>query len=337
MSDDAEKPFEATPQRIAKAKREGNVARSAEFAANLAFAAAALAIVAVVPAIGKDAYEAVTIAASGVAPVGACVALFATALVPVACAAVAGILAALFQSGGITFVAVAPKSARLDPAEGIKRILSRDTLMHSVRALLAFTIAMGAMIPAIVSCATAVVTASALGQIAAETATAAQRVAFAACGVGSLFSIAEYASARRAWLRKLRMSFAERKEEAKEQDGDALVRGRRRSIHRAWLRSALAHVKDASFVVVNPTHVAVALEYRPPEVSVPRMLVRALDEAALRVRRLAASYNIPIVESPALARALFADGRAGEPIPPVHYLAVAEVVAALARSKELAS
>jgi flagellar biosynthesis protein FlhB len=337
VSDEAEKPFEATPQRIAKAKREGNVARSAEFAANLAFAAAALAIVALASVIVKDVGEAVAIAASGVAPVAACVALFAAALVPVACAAAAGVLATLFQSGGITFVAIALKSERLNPAEGIKRILSRETLMHSLRASLAFTIATAAMIPAIASCAVALVTASALAQVAAETATAAQHVAFAACAVGLLFSIAEYASARSAWLRKLRMSFAERKEEAKEHEGDALVRGRRRSIHRAWLRGALGHVKDASLVVANPAHVAVALEYRPPEVCVPRILVRALDEAALHVRRLAASYGIPIVESAALARALYADGRTGEPIPPVHYLAVAEVVAALARNKELAS
>jgi flagellar biosynthesis protein FlhB len=337
VSAEAEKSFEATPERIAKAKRKGNVARSAEFGANLAFAAAVLAIVAIAPAIGKDAGEAVAAAAARGTPVAACVALFSTALIPLACAAVAGMLAALFQSGGLTFVAITPKSERLDPAEGIKRILSLETLTHSVRASLAFMIATAGMIPAIASCAAAVVTASALARVAAETATAAQHVAFVACAVGLLFSIAEYASARSAWLRKLRMSFKERKEEAKEQEGDALVRGRRRSMHRAWLRGALTRVKDASFVVVNPAHVAVALEYRPPEVSVPRMLVRALDEAALRVRRLAASYNIPIVESPALARALYAEGRTGEPIPPVHYLAVAEVVAALLRSKELAS
>jgi flagellar biosynthesis protein FlhB len=330
VSDDAEKPFEATPQRIAKAKREGNVARSGEFAANLAFAAAALAIVALAPVIGKDACAAVAVAAAGVTPVAACAELFAAALAPLACAAAAGVLAAIFQSGGITFVAIAPKSERLDPAEGIRRILSCETLMHSLRASLAFAVATAAMIPAIVSCAAAVVTASGVVLVAAETATAAQHVALAACAVGLLFSIAEYASARSAWLRKLRMSFAERKEEAKEQDGDALVRGRRRSIHRAWVRGALARVKDASFVIANPAHVAVALEYRPPKVSVPRILVRALDEAALRVRQLATRYSIPVVESAALARALYAEGHTGEPIPPAHYLGVAEVVAALA-------
>lgn len=336
MSDATEKPFEATPQRIAKAKREGNFARSAEFAANLAFAAAAFAIVSLAPTIGAAAAKAVAIAAAGTAPVVACGTLFAAALVPLECAAAAGTLATLVQTGGLTFVAIVPKPERLNPAEGIKRILSRETLAHSLRASLAFGAATAAMIPVIASCAAAVVSANTLVQVSGETWAATQRVAWAACGVGLLFSIAEYAAARNSWLHKLRMSVEERKEEAKEQDGDALVRGRRRSMHRAWLRGALSRVKDASFVVANPSHVAVALEYRPPDVNVPRILVRALDKAALRVRRLAASYRIPIVESATLARALYADGRAGEPIPTAHYLAVAEVVAALARSEDLA-
>jgi flagellar biosynthetic protein FlhB len=98
----------------------------------------------------------------------------------------------------------------------------------------------------------------------------------------------------------------------------------------------MRRIKDASFVVTNPEHVAVALEYRPPTVPVPRVLVRALDEAARRVREIASSYGIPIVENAALARALYRDGRSGRPIPHEHYVAVAEVVAALLRSLEIA-
>jgi flagellar biosynthesis protein FlhB len=134
-------------------------------------------------------------------------------------------------------------------------------------------------------------------------------------------------------MRKLRMSFDERRREAKEQEGDPVTRGRRRSLHRALLRGSLARVSDAAFVVANPTHVAVALEYRPPDVPVPCVLVRAADAAAVRVRELAAERGIPVVENVALARALYRDARAGEAIPHAHYVAVAEVVAALARAK----
>jgi flagellar biosynthetic protein FlhB len=78
------------------------------------------------------------------------------------------------------------------------------------------------------------------------------------------------------------------------------------------------------------------LEYRPPAIAVPRVLVRAVDEGAHRVRRIAEVNRIPVVENPPLAHALYRDGRAGEPIPHAHYVAVAEVVAALLRLKEIA-
>ena len=132
------------------------------------------------------------------------------------------------------------------------------------------------------------------------------------------------------------MSLEERKREQKEEEGDATARGRRRSLHRALLRGGIVKLKEAAFVVVNPTHVAVALAYAPPRVAVPKVLVRALDDVALRVRALAAHHDIPVVENPVLARALYRDGRSGEPIPHEHYLAVAEVVIALTRASESA-
>jgi flagellar biosynthesis protein FlhB len=334
MSEVAEKPFEATPQRIAKARREGNVARSNEFAANLAFAAGALAVVAVTPMLVAAASRGVAMAAAGKVPAAACAVVVVTALVPAGCASLAGTLASAVQSAGITVVAIAPKCERLNPIEGVKRIFSRETFAHSLRAALAFAMAAAAMAPALRRCVTEMVGADGAAKIAAEASKAAEHVAFAACAVGFLFSIAEYAAARGAWLRKLRMTIAEHKQETKEQEGDALARGRRRAMHRALLRGALGRTVDASFVVANPTHVAVALEYRPPLVPVPHVLVRAAGEAAVRVRKLAASFGIPIVESVELARALYEDTRAGEPIPPVHYVAVAHVVAALTRGRE---
>ena len=91
---------------------------------------------------------------------------------------------------------------------------------------------------------------------------ASERVAAIACATGSLFAAAEFASARSAWLKKLRMTFEERKREAKDQEGDPHARGRRRALHRSLLRGAIARVREAAFVVTNPTHLAIALEYR---------------------------------------------------------------------------
>jgi flagellar biosynthetic protein FlhB len=331
MSDHSEKPFEATPARIAKAIREGDVARSSELGANLAFACAACALAAIAPSIGAYARAAIAAAAAGRVPAAASLASFALALVPVLAGAIGVMACNVLQSGGLRVAAVTAKFERLDPIEGIKRILSRETLGRTMRAAAAFALAALAMIPAFKGAAMGMLGASSPPAVAAAAWAAIERVVLAACATGFLFALAEYASVRRGWLRKLRMSFEERKREAKEQDGDPFARGRRRTLHRALLRGALRDVKDAAFVVANPTHVAVALAYRPPEIPVPRVTVRAAGALALRVRALAARHGIPIVENVALARALFADSLVGRPIPRAHYVAVAEIVTALGR------
>jgi len=335
VSDGAEKAFEATPRRIAKAKREGNVARSSELAANVSFAAAALAIVASAAQFGSVAADAI-VRSQALRPAPWSALVLLVALVPIAAASIAGALASVAQNGGLALVPVTAKIERLNPVEGIARILSRETLSHSLRAALAFLCATLAMTPALTAGAAAMLRSPDLAQTVAQVWSAAQHVTFAAGAVGLLFSLAEFGAARTSWLRKLRMSFEERKRELKEEEGDALARGRRRSLHRALLRGGLTRVKEAAFVVVNPTRLAVALAYRPPRVPVPEVLVRARDEAAARVREIAATYGVPIVENVALARALYRDGRPGEPISPAHYVAVAEVVAALMRADEIA-
>ncbi len=335
MSDGAEKAFEPTPRRIAKAKREGNVARSSELAANISFAAAGFAIVASAGQFGSVAANALT-GSQSLRPGPSCALVLVVALVPIAAASIAGTLASVAQNGGFALVPVTSKIERLNPIEGIRRILSRETLSHSLRAALAFLCATLAVTPALTAGAAAMIGSPNLSQTVAQVWSAAQHVAFAAGAVGLLFSLAEFGAARTSWLRKLRMSFEERKREVKEEEGDALARGRRRSLHRALLRGGLTRVKEAAFVVVNPTRLAVALAYRPPRVPVPEVLVRARDEAAARVREIAAIHRVPIVENVALARALYRDGRLGEPISPAHYVAVAEVVAALMRADEIA-
>lgn len=337
MSDSSEKPFDATPRRIAKAKGEGNVARSSEVGANLAFAAGGVALAAIVPAFAAVACGVLRAAAAGGGDARAVVWVLVTVLVPIAAAAAAGCLATLMQSGGFFPVSVAPKAERLNPTEGLRRIFSRETLAHSLRASVAFACACGAIAPIVSWSAVSLVRATGLVVAAATAWTASRQVAAAAVAVGLCFSVAEFAAARNVWLRKLRMSFEDRKREVKEEEGDAVARGRRRSLHRALLRGGIGRIKSAAFVITNPTHVAVALEYRPPEVAVPRILLRAAEHDAWRVRRVAAGYRIPIVENAPLARALYRDVRVGESIPHLHYVAVAEVVCALIRANALVS
>lgn len=330
MSDGSEKPFEATPQRLEKARRDGDVARSGELAANFAFACAALGAIAAAPSIGAYARAAIVQAASGAAPWSAA-ALLGPALVPLAGGAVAALAAGALQSG-FHFAPVRLRFERLSPIEGIKRMISREAFTHGLRAAAAFLLATTALVPIAIAAVGEILRASGTPGMAVAAWHACERASFTACAVGAVFAAAEYAAARGVWLRRLRMSFEERKRESKEQDGDPLARGRRRSLHRSLVRGTLADVKDAAFVVANPTHVAVALEYRPPQIDVPRVAVRAAGAVALRVRELARSFGIPVVDDVLLARALYRDGRVGEPIARAHYAAVAAIVIALARS-----
>lgn len=334
-TDSGEKAFDAPASRITKARREGNVPRAQELSANAAFVAAALGVCAIAAQFGAVARTALTSASRGSLAPATCIVLVSIALVPASLAALSGIAGALVQSGGPNFVTPSIKFERLAPIEGLRRMFSREAVTHGARALAAFALASAAMLPALRDLASA----SAVGlnplgiaEIAWESA---QHVVGAAAAVGVLFALAEYGVARRAWLRKLRMSFAELKRELKESDGDPLTRSRRKALHRSLMRGALAKVGEAAFVVVNPTHVAVALDYRPPKVAVPTVLVRAADAMALRAREAASARGIPVIENVALARALYRDSAVGEPIAHAHYLAVAEIVVALMRSGAL--
>jgi len=336
---DADKPFAATPSRRDRAKRDGNVARSAEVCSVAAFGGSLLAACAAVPLAAQGAAAALADAAAHPFTPSASPAVGIVALAALAPALAAGVAAgslAFAQGGGLHVTPISLDLKRLDPLAGLKRMLGGEAVIALVRATAAFVASTAAIVPLGAEIIAAGSRLGTPGATAALVASAALRACATALAVGSLFAVADYALARRRWLRGLRMSFEELKRDAKENDGDPQARARRAGAHREIVRGAIGRVREASFVVVNPTHVAVALRYAPPEVPVPEILVRALDAAALQVRAIAREHAIPIVEDVSLARLLFATGRSGSAIPPDAYVAVAQIVAALAREGLLA-
>ncbi len=253
-------------------------------------------------------------------------------LVPAAAAACAAIAANVVQSGGLHWIAVTLKPERLAPQENLKRMLSRESAVTAARATVAFLCAGAAIVPAFAGIYAAALHAADIRGVALSAWSGALHAAAVACIVGGVFAAADYGVQFVRWRKRLRMSFEELKRDQKEHDGDPLARGRRRALHRQIARGSLQKVKEAAFVVTNPTHIAIALQYDPPQVPVPRVLVRAADEGAARVRELAATHRVPVVENIALARKLYANARAGDFIPQETYIAVAEIVAALTRT-----
>ena len=130
----------------------------------------------------------------------------------------------------------------------------------------------------------------------------------------------------------LKMTRQEVKQERKESEGAPEVKGRIRRIQfEAAARRMLQEVPKATVVLVNPTHVAVALRYDSKAMDAPVMVAKGADELAERIREIARAYGVPIVSRPELARSIFATVEPGQPIPENLYVAVAEVLALIYR------
>ncbi|MFV0443674.1 MAG: EscU/YscU/HrcU family type III secretion system export apparatus switch protein, partial [Planctomycetaceae bacterium] len=126
-------------------------------------------------------------------------------------------------------------------------------------------------------------------------------------------------------------------DEAKEEQGDPQIRSQRRARQRdAANRKSLRAVPDATLVVTNPTHYAIALQYRPGQSGAPRVVAKGKGRLALRIRELATQHGVPILEQKPLARALYRLAEVGREIPIELYQAVAEILAQLYRRKQAA-
>lgn len=142
-----------------------------------------------------------------------------------------------------------------------------------------------------------------------------------------VIAIADFAYQKYSHLKKLRMTKQEVKDEYKQMEGDPLVKSRIRQIRMERARHRMMDaVPRADVVIVNPTHYAVALEYKSDKMDAPVVVAKGLDNIALRIREIAEENEVPVVENPPLARALFASVEIDEMIPSEHFKAVAEVI-----------
>lgn len=128
--------------------------------------------------------------------------------------------------------------------------------------------------------------------------------------------------------RRLRMTREEVRQDAKETEGDPQVKGRIRSMQREMARRRMmAQIPTADVVVTNPTHYAVALRYQEGKMRAPIVVAKGVHLLAARIREEALHHEIPVVEAPSLARALYAHADLERPIPETLYIAVAEILA----------
>lgn len=160
------------------------------------------------------------------------------------------------------------------------------------------------------------------------------RLLLGVLAIVSVLAAADYAYQRYAFMRSMRMTKQEVKEEHKQTEGDPKIKAKLRQIRMQRARRRMMKaVPNASVVITNPTHYAVALQYEMGAAGAPKVVAKGTDLIALRIREIAEENDVPVVENPPLARALYASVEIDHEIPPEHYKAVAEIIGYVFRLK----
>lgn len=337
----------ATPRRREDFRRRGVLPRSPDTGpavglVGLLFAVLLLASVA--PSLVQLLAQAVTAAASpvGLTPEGAVAAMAGLGLrmariaLPVVGAVWATTVFALLATQGVSFSFTPGGLGRLNPLAGLGRLASRQALsqlgLSVVKLILALAVGAAILIPALGAWAGH--PGLALPGAFAQFHGVLLRLVAALAGVAAVVGVLSAVVARRRWEAEMRMTPEEMREEMRRNDGDPQLRRRRQGVHRRYVRQRLAEaVRGADVVVTNPTHVAVALVYRPGEMHSPEVVAKGADQVAARIRGEARLAGVPLVQNRPLARALFADVEVGAHVPRALFVAVAEVLAYVYRRR----
>ncbi len=347
--DESQKTEEPTQKRLQEALQKGQVAKSQEVGHWFMILAFAIMVGFLAPGVARDIGDAlygfiarphaIRVDGAGIQDLlGDLTTNLGLALsVPVLLALIAALASGLLQTGFVlTTEPIKPKLERISPASGLKR-------MFSARALVEFLKGVAKL--SIVACVIALLlwperrliselVAMDLPGFLAVIESLAFRVLVAVLAVMTVIAGLDFLFQKQQHAKQLRMSKQEVKDEFKQTEGDPMVKARLRQIRMERARQRMmAAVPEADVVIANPTHFAIALAYEPGSVGAPKVTAKGVDTLALRMRELAEENDVPVVENPPLARALYGSVELGHEIPPEHYKAVAEIIGYVMRLK----
>ena len=339
----ADKSEEPTEKRLRESREKGQIARSRELNTLAIMLAGAGGLLAFGGSLGSallsimsgnfslsrevimdERSMVIWLLASGKVAVDAVLPLFLALLI----ASIVGPIAL----GGWLFSAkaMAPKMSRMNPLAGLKRMFSTKALVELLKALAKFTLVLAVAL-AVLSANIDDLLAMAHEPLQSAILHAAQVVGWSAlwmaCG---LVLIAAVDVPFQLWdnKQKLMMTKQEVRDEYKDSEGKPEVKQRIRQLQREMAeRRMMQAVPQADVVITNPTHFAVALKYDPSKGNAPVLLAKGGDFTALKIREIAQEHKVMLLESPALARAVFYSTELDQEIPAGLYLAVAQVLA----------
>ncbi len=344
MADSAQdRRLPATQRKIQKSRRDGQIARSRDLA-HFAVLAAGIGGLSLLGSTISDwlsgrlaaglRFDVRTLASPQlmldwlmalVLPVG-------LVMLPLLAGGVALVAGSSLLAGGwnFSFKAMEPKLEKINPLAGFKRLFSGQQMIQTLKAcLLALLIgSMGAAwlwtqwpryaellampLPAALGAGGQLMLGGLLGVL----------------GLLAAFALVDVPLQKQLLLRRLRMSIKEVKEEMKQVEGNAEIKGKQKALMReAAGRRMLAAVPRADLVVMNPTHYAVALKYDESAMAAPKVVAKGADLLALRIRDIAKESRVPVLQAPPLARALYTHCEVDREIPARLFTAVAQVLA----------
>ena len=342
MSASGERTEKATPRRVLKARREGQVASSRDFVSGLQFAVFMLLLVETSPkllaSLKQSARALMTqafrsdLGASGLVDV--LHQAFAWTLIPLAAtSAILAVSGLLFQLASTGFVVslgrLAPKSVNFSPISKLKTAAQRG-VTSAIQAVLLLGV-FAATIYWVLSQNAGRLYALPLMNLSTSLGivrSICTDVLWKAAAFFLLMGVIDLFRERRRFASRLKMSKHEVREEVKETDGNPLIKMRIRRLQRdARRRRMMDEVKTATAVIVNPTHYAVAIRYHHDTMPAPVVVAKGKNFLAQRIRARALQHQIPLIENRPLAQALYKSVDVGQQIPAHLYRAVAEILA----------
>lgn len=341
-NDAASKTEEPTPRKLQQAREKGDVPKTQDLATLASFAAAAsvLAIAggwmsknlasSLLPFIAHP--EDMSLEGHGVVQIArhAMMAGAPLLLTVLVAAGLAGVAGNLVQHGLMfTPEKIKPDLKKLSPAAALKRMFGPDGLMQFAKSVLKIGlvawVAWIVMKPYVAPLRVLpAMDPAAMMPLVAEIL---RKLVFAVAGLTLVIAGGDYLWQRQRFMTRMRMTKEELKEDYKATEGDPHIKAKRKQIQiMRSRRRMMAAVKDATVVVMNPTHYAVALKYEEGQAQAPECVAKGLDDLALKIRAVAEEAGVPVVEDPPLARALYAAVEIDDVIPPTHYEAVARII-----------
>ncbi len=343
QDDSYEKTEEPTPKKLEDARKKGQVARSKELATTLLLIFSALALLATGKEIAKAMYliteRSFTLSRDETYDINHMFQILemsvtesAWPLIMFMIIAMCGGIYGSIALGGYNFTwsSAAPKANRLSPLSGFKRMFGKDAIVELLKGIgKVLVIASMAYISMLIFKDEALHLDYELFPLNLFHALDMIEWAFLLLCLGMVpIALIDVPYQSHKHNEEMKMTMQQVKDERKNAEGDPMVKNRVRRIqYQAAANRMMQEVPNADVIITNPTHFSVAIKYDQDGSRAPVMVAKGLDELAMHIRKIAGAHGVPIIESPALARAIYYSTEVDSEVPQKLFVAVAQVLA----------